>query len=130
MARLILSVVWAGRVEEEVVDAAGVVQGTVVVAMEGVCAPVRLNGFHVDGVTLRLVGLVKGAVRYVGEAVSGVDGCVPVSSYQEFVVEVPGGVDLVLDVPVDPFLGMGFITWHIDADDVDAGVRGWEGDVD
>ena len=130
VTRLSLDVVRAGRVEEEVVDTAGVVQGTVMVTVKGVCTPIRLGGFHVDGVALRLVGLVKGAVCFVGEAVSGVKGCVPVSSHQEFVVEVPGGVDLVLDVLVDPFLGMGLVTWHIDANDVDARVRGWEGDVD
>ena len=45
-------------------------------------------------------------------------------------VEAPGGVDLVLDVLEDPFLGVGFVTWHIDANDMDARVRGWEGDVD
>ena len=130
VADLIVDILRARRVQEEVVNAAGVVQETVVVAVERVCARRGSGGPHVDGVALRLMGLVQGAVGCVGEAVGGVQGSVPVPSNQEFVVEVFSVVDLILDVLVDLLLGRGFITWHIYAYDVDAGVGSREGDVD
>ena len=129
VADLIVDILRARRVQEEVVNAAGVVKDTIMVAVERVCAVCGSSGPHVDGVTLCLMGVIQGAVCFVGKAVSGLQGSIPVSSNQKLVVEVLGVVDLVLDVLVDLLLGRGFVPGRVDANDVDARVGGWEGDV-